>query len=265
MPSSGHGRPVAVIGLGVIGRAEAAMFGRARPLVTYDPAEGRPYPEAEITGCEYAVICAGTPESPDGSAYLGHVLDAVADLPARMPVLLRSTVPPGTTDRLVADRGLGRGVIAHAPEFMHERPGGAWGTPEDVPFMILGGTPQARAWFAPYLGDVFPGKIHQCDAVTAELAKYTINLHLATRITFINEMDQICRRFGADWEEVRAAWLNDPRITPEYTGGISEFGPGYGGRCWPKDMAALIAAAGDAGYDAGFLKAVRDANDRFRA
>jgi UDPglucose 6-dehydrogenase len=184
----------------------------------------------------------------------------MAALPPHVPALIRSTVPPGTTDRIAAAR---TGLVCHAPEFMHERAGGAWAESADVPFLILGGTPGARGYFRFLLAGFFP-KIHECDAVTAELAKYVINLHLATRVTFINEMDAICRAVGADWEDVRQAWLCDPRITPEYTGGIAEFGPGFGGRCWPKDLAALIHAARGAGYEPGFLEAVQSANGRFR-
>ncbi len=147
---------------------------------------------------------------------------------------------------------------------MHEREGGAWQESSDVPFLILGGDEASRDYFRPYFAGLFP-KVHECSSLVAELAKYTVNLHLAARVTFINEMDGICRAAGADWEDVRQAWLCDPRITPEYTGGITEFGPGFGGRCWPKDLSALIAATAEHSYDALFLKDVQAANDRFRA
>ena len=76
-------------------------------------------------------------------------------------------------------------------------------------------------------------------------------------------MAGIAKAFGVEWESVRQGWLMDPRITPEYTG-MAGFPPGFGGRCWPKDLAALIAAAEDAGYDPEFLTAVQEANGRFR-
>jgi UDPglucose 6-dehydrogenase len=249
----------AVIGLGVVGRAQARMLA-GHDLVGYDIASGGAYPRDLVGACDFAVVAVGTPQARDGSADLSGVRGALAALPGHLPVLLRSTVPPGTTARFQAGR---RGPVCHAPEFMHERQGGAWAETTDVPFLILGGTPQAREFFRPVLAGFFP-KIHECDALTAEIVKYVINLHLAARVTFINEMDAICRAFGADWENVRQAWLMDPRITPEYTGGIAEYGPGFGGRCWPKDLSALIAAAKDAGYVPGFLESVREANERFR-
>lgn len=229
-------------------------------LVLYDPAYGTAYPYEAVSGCGFAVVCVGTPEGKNGKAWTGYIRDALADLPPGIPVLLRSTVPPGTTDVLIREHPR---LIAHAPEFMHEREGGQWAETTDVPFLILGGQPEAREFFRPWLAGAFP-KIHECAALTAELVKYTINLHLAARVTFINEMDAICRAFGVDWENVRQAWLMDPRITPEYTGGIAEFGPGFGGRCWPKDLAALIAASRAAGYIPEFLEDVEKANRRFR-
>ena len=249
---------VAIIGMGFIGQAQARML-VGHDLVTYDVAGGGPYPQDRLTICEVAVVCVGTPARADGAANLSFLYDALDRLPASLPVLIRSTVPPGTTDRIQRQRS---GYVCHAPEFMHERPGGAWAETTDVPFLILGGTTRAREFFRPRLEEFFPW-IHGCDAVTAELVKYTINLYMATRITFVNEMARICETAGGEWETVRQAWLNDPRITPEYTA-MAGFAPGFGGRCWPKDLSALITAARAAGYEPGFLQAVQDANERFR-
>lgn len=250
---------VAILGMGVVGRAQARMFA-GHDVVTYDVADPGPYPMDRIDACEFAVICVGTPAAEGGSADMSPLFCALSFLPPPLPVLIRSTVPPGTTDRI---RARIDGYACHAPEFLHEREGGAWREATDVPWMLLGGTPQAREFFRPRLEQVFPGVIHGCDAVTAELAKYTANLYWAARVTFVSEMAAICEKTGADWEAVRQAWLQDPRMTPEYTS-MTGFAPGYGGRCWPKDLDALIAASEAAGYKAGFLEAVREANARFR-
>jgi UDP-glucose 6-dehydrogenase len=74
----------------------------------------------------------------------------------------------------------------------------------------------------------------------------------------------VCEAFGADYENVRAAWLSDPRMTAVYTQRAG-YPPGFDGRCWPKDLSALIAASTDAGYQPRFLEAVEAANERFRA
>lgn len=249
----------AIIGMGVVGHAQARMFA-GHLLVTYDVTDHDPYPGAEIAGCDFAVITVGTPAAADGSADLTYLHEAFKRLPASLPVLIRSTVPPGTTAALQEQH---EGPVCHAPEFMHERPGGAWRETTDVPYLILGGTRAAAAFFRPRLEAVFPGVIHECSATEAELVKYTANLHWAARVTFVNEMARICAAFGADWENVRAAWLEDPRVSPEYTG-YAGFPPGFAGRCWPKDLAALIAAAGEHGYPPCFLEAVQEANRRFQ-
>jgi UDPglucose 6-dehydrogenase len=251
---------VAIIGTGFIGKAQARMLA-AHQLVTYDVADGLKYPHDGLMWCDFAMVCVGTPSLPDGSADLSAVHEAVRDLPWHTPVLIRSTVTPGTTEALQALYP-GR-VIAHCPEFMHERPGGAWSETTDVPFLIIGGRRPDCELFARYLAEVFPGKIHLTTSRVSELVKYVVNLHLATRVTFINEMAGICEKFSTDWEDVREAWLMDPRITPEYTG-MAGYPPGFGGRCWPKDLSAIIAAAEAAGYEPEFFHAVEDANARFR-
>lgn len=249
---------VAIIGMGVVGRAQAKLFG---DVVTYDVTDEDPYPAEVIERCDFAVIAVGTPEGPDGHASLTAVRAAFTALPNRLPVLIRSTVPPGTTNAL-REQYRGR-LVAHAPEFLTERPGAGRPDSADVPFMILGGREVARDYFRNRIEQVFPGEIHECTALEAELAKYTANLYWAARVTFVNEMDAICGKFGADWERVRAAWLNDTRIDPAYTS-MAGFGAGFGGACWPKDLAALIAASSDAGHEPEFLQAIAMANTRFR-
>lgn len=251
---------IAIIGLGVIGSAQADLF-REHDVVTYDPAIDAEYPRMRISPCDMAIVCVGTPEGPDGHADLSYVEAAVKALPGHVPVVLRSTVPPGTTDRILG--GTDR-LYAHAPEFMGENVLHSWQRPSDVPYMILGGSPAATRYFHERFKAVFPGTVHECSARESELAKYAANLYWATRVTFINEFALICEQFDVDYENVRAAWLSDPRMTSVYTKRAG-YPAGFDGRCWPKDLAALTAASADAGYDPGFLRAIAEANARFRA
>jgi UDPglucose 6-dehydrogenase len=252
---------VAIIGhLGIVGQAQTRMLA-GHDLVTYDIDEDAPYP-AEVASCDFAVVCVGTPALPDGCADLGYLRHAMRQLPDSVPVLIRSTVPPGTIDTVgIVHPGK---VIAHAPEFICERDGGVWSESADVPWMILGGCVAATEFFRPRLAEVFPGHIHECSALHAELAKYTANLYWATRVTFVNEMSQVCKAFGTSWEPVREAWLCDRRVVPDYTA-MAGFPPGFGGHCWPKDLSALIEASRDAGHYPWFLAAIEQANQRFQA
>lgn len=249
---------VGIVGLGVIGKAQTEMFA-GHDLVTYDPAFDETYPHDALAACNFVILCVGTPQGSDGHADLAYVEDAVAHLPPDVPAVLRSTVPPGTTDRVLAGR-----IYCHAPEFMGENRMHSWQRPADVPYMIIGGKPEATVFFRDRFSEVFPGEIVTCSAKESELAKYAANLYWATRVTFVNELALICDRFGVDYENVRAAWLTDPRMTGVYTQRAG-YPAGFDGRCWPKDLVALIAASMDAGYEPGFLEAIDAANNRFRA
>lgn len=246
---------IAIIGMGIVGKAQARMF-KDHDLVTYDPAYRKEYPSKEIADCDFAVIAVGTPEMPDGSAYMRSFWEALHKLPWKMPVLIRSTVPPGTTAGIERE-----GHTVFCPEFMHERTGGIWRESSDVPWLVLGGQPDATSWFA---NRVFwwHRNVYQCDSTTAEVSKYVANIYWAVRVTFVNEMSSVCDRFGLSWEDVRRAWLQDERVNPAYTA-IDGFPPGFGGRCLPKDLSALIYSSMKAGYDPEFLIAVQDANERF--
>jgi len=253
---------VAVIGLGVVGSAQVRMLEKRYDVVGYDPVNGRDYPAEEIARCGLAVVAAGTPSRDDGSINLAHVTEAVKRLPGTLPVMIRSTITPGTSRRLSETRS---GWVAHVPEFMHERIGGPWRDTTDVPFVILGcDSPEGTDFFRAHLrAATWGARIHETSTLVSELVKYVANLHWATQVTFINEMAGVASAAGADWEDVRAAWLEDERISAEYTS-MKNFDPGFGGRCWPKDLGALIAAAHEAGYQPQFLEAVQDANRRFR-
>jgi nucleotide sugar dehydrogenase len=177
-----------------------------------------------------------------------------------MPVMIRSTVPPGTTASLEARKG----HVVHVPEFMSERPDGVWKSPGDVPFLICGGTRQALEWFQPVLAAMAGGPVYCCTATEAELVKYTANCFLAAKVTFVNEIARVCGAFGADWAAVRQGWLHDPRAGTTHTA-VEGHGPGFGGSCLPKDLSALIRASQGAGYEPGFLWAIEEANARFKA
>ena len=242
----------AVIGLGVIGSAQVRLLGDT-VHVTYDVKSGKKYPARAIHGCDFAVICTGTPQGDDGRADLTAVHAALRRLPASMPVMIRSTIPPGTTASLEATRG----CVVHVPEFMSERPDGTWREPSDVPFLICGGTRKALEWFQPVLTAIAGGPVYPCTGLEAELVKYTANAFLAAKVTFVNEISRVCEAFGADWETVREGWLHDPRAGISHTA-TEGHQPGFGGSCLPKDLSALICASMTPGYFPWFLAAIQD-------
>jgi UDP-glucose 6-dehydrogenase len=103
-----------------------------------------------------------------------------------------------------------------------------------------------------------------CGSLEAEIVKYMENAFLAMKVTFANEFERICARFGADWHTVREGWLLDPRVGRSHSAVHAPRG-GYAGRCLPKDLSAITEAARLAGYEPTLLVEVARANERIRA
>jgi UDPglucose 6-dehydrogenase len=256
---------LAIIGMGTVGRAMRTLFEGRAELITYDRATDTQYPAEELASCDIAMVCVDTPSAPDGSCDTSNVEQAVAQLPIER-VLLRSTVPPGTTDRLTHQFGK---RICFAPEYIGEGTylTASWGgNAGDIPFFIIGGPPEDRRWMLDRLvGILGPERVYyQCSAVEAEVVKYMENSFLATKVAFVNEFAQICEMVGADWHTVREGWLLDPRVGRAHSAYFPDQ-PGFDGKCLPKDVRAIVASASAAGYHPGLLQAVLDANDRHRA
>jgi UDPglucose 6-dehydrogenase len=181
-------------------------------------------------------------------------------------IVMKSTVEPGTTDRLIAETGK---HIVFSPEFAGES---VYWSPykfdrdmKELPYYIFGGDNQdCKIVHDLYIQIGGPTKKYFItDAKTAEMVKYVTNCFYAAKITFCNEVKEICDRTGVEWDTVRQLWLNDPRINPMHTA-VFEENRGFGGKCFPKDTAALVRFAEKEGYDAEVLRAVRSANKKFR-
>ncbi len=101
------------------------------------------------------------------------------------------------------------------------------------------------------------------DAKTAEVIKYTENMWIATKVTFVNEMYDVCEALGVDWQDVREGWLMDTRVERTFTA-VFHDKRGFEGKCLPKDTKALAHSSKEAGYEAKFLQDVIDNNNRIR-
>ncbi len=214
-------------------------------------------------------IAVGTPPGEDGSADLRHVLEVARTIALHMDgyrcVVDKSTVPVGTADQVQARIAAvlsGRGAshpfdVVSNPEFLKE---GDAVNDCRRPDRIILGTRSARAeqllreLYAPFNRN--HDKIIVMDARSAELTKYAANCMLATKISFMNEMASLAERFGADIEAVRRGIGSDPRIGYHFI----YPGVGYGGSCFPKDVAALVRSAEASGFDPKVLKAVEARN-----
>ena len=263
-------RHVTVIGYGVVGRAMVELFSPKFRVTVWDPAlpgYNDDNAKAGCKGAELAIICVPTPEGEYGEADVSAVEDALSWCDAET-TLIKSTVPPGTTARLATKFKLFG--LCCSPEYMGEPRtpvSGRYLNPRSAlthGFVIVGGysAPRVLDFFA----EVMPvdTKFLACTTQEAELAKYMENAYFAMKVTFANEFARICEAYGADYKAVRELWLNDPRVEPDHTM-VYRDAPGFGGKCLPKDLAAIIFAAEAVKVSPSLLRAVRDTNERIRA
>ena len=232
---------------------------RGRLTFTTDLAKG-------VEQAEAVFIAVGTPaRRGDGHADLTYVFDAVRELakvirPGTV-VVTKSTVPVGTGDeiaRILAEEGAERISVASNPEFLRE---GAAIRDFKIPDRIVVGADDEKA--RDVLREIYrPLFLNQAPILftgrrTAELTKYAANAFLATKISFINEIADLCEAVDADVQDVARGIGLDNRIGPKFL----HAGPGYGGSCFPKDTLALLQTAELAGVEQQIVSAVVKVND----
>ncbi len=230
---------------------------QGRLKFTTDLAEG-------IKGARIIFLALPTPPGEDGSADLKYVLGVAGELGPLLEdytvVVDKSTVPVGTAekvhDKIAAGASMPFDVVSN-PEFLREGV-----AVEDFmkPDRVVIGTSSARArevmerLYAPFVRQGNP--IIFMDERSAEMTKYAANAFLATKITFMNEIANLCERTGANVDDIRRGIGTDSRIGKRFLFA----GIGYGGSCFPKDVQALAKTSGDYEYDFQILRAVMDVN-----
>ena len=214
-------------------------------------------------------IAVGTPMSDDGRANLDYVFAAAESIGKHMDrykvVVDKSTVPVGTGDKVreaIAKRAHFEFDLVSNPEFLKE--GTAINDFMKPDRVVVGGDSKRaldimRELYEPYLRTFHP--LIVMDLRSAEMTKYAANCFLATKISFINEISNLCEKSGADIAAVREAIGADRRIGYEFLFP----GVGYGGSCFPKDVQALIHSGGELGADMRLLRAVEDVNKEQKA
>jgi UDPglucose 6-dehydrogenase len=222
--------------------------------------------EEAVPNAHAVFIAVGTPPDEDGSADLRYVLSAAESIAKSMTgytvIVDKSTVPVGTA-RKVKERAAKFAKhpfdVVSNPEFLKE---GAAIDDFLKPDRVVIGSESKKAeevmdeLYAPFVRTGNP--IIHMDIESAELTKYAANAMLATRISFMNEIANICSRVGANVERVRQGIGSDARIGSRFLFA----GLGYGGSCFPKDVKAVVRTAEDAGYDFKILRAVEEVNER---
>lgn len=225
-----------------MGRAVARFLGSnpSNQIAIYDKFVA-PYDDPgrkqAVNACDIVFVCVPTPAAAGESCDLSAVEESAGWITA--PLCIRSTVAPGTVERLSAAYGR---AVAFSPEYLGESPAHPWKDDAACGFVIVGGADQiAGLVTAAYRTVVGPEvRFYYTDSRTAELCKYMENCFLATKVAFVNQFYDIAEALGVPFEELREVWLADPRIGSSHTQVSRE--RGFRGRCLPKDLSAMIAA-----------------------
>ena len=235
------------------GLAELVERNRERLMFTLDA--------ADLAGTSLMFVCVGTPPTYSGDADLSSVWMVVDELPAleeRAILVMKSTVPVGTGEKVRAaldSRGLAHVGYVSNPEFLSE------GTAvQDVLHpdrIVVGGFAEADTETVAELYESLDAQIVRTDVASAEMIKLASNAFLMTRISFINEIANVCEATGADVVEVAEGIGLDHRLGPHFL----RAGIGWGGSCFPKDGIALKQLASNSGYHFQLLNAVIEVNE----
>ena len=216
---------------------------------------------AELADADALFVCVQTPPTYSGDADLSFVWSALDDLPRserRQILVMKSTVPVGTGEKVRAAleaRGLTNVGYVSNPEFLAE--GTAVRDFMNPDRIVIGSVDAEDAAFVEALYSGIEAPVVQTDVASAEMIKLAANAFLSTRISFINEIANVCELVGADVESVAQGVGLDHRLGPHFF----RAGVGWGGSCFGKDVSALKQLAGNSGYHFQLLAAVIEVNE----
>lgn len=274
-------KKILIVGYGFLGKAMGDFFKGHYDIFTYDPYLATnngldsvtvlDNKKASATNFYLAIVCVPTPMHGDGSVDISLVDEAVALVNSEY-ILIKSTIPPGTTAMLANKYGK---RIVFSPEYIGES---TYVTPwwKDIGYMdphdikkhdffIFGGkeseTSEVLQTFKKVMGPI--PKYIQTDSKTAELTKYMVNSWGSTKVMFCNEFARIAETMGVDYDELRELWLLDGRVNRMHTA-VFKDKRGFGGKCFPKDINGIVKASEEAGYLPKLLQEVINSNTRIQ-
>ena len=210
-------------------------------------------------GAEFFFICVSTPQDHKGAADLSFVLSATRDVSKyaspESVIVVKSTVPVGTSDFLNSSIDREDIVFASNPEFLRE--GSALRDFMEPDRIIVGAdSPEVANRLLEIYDNISAPKI-STSIKSAELIKYAANAYLASRISFVNDLAALCEQVGAAVDDVVSGMGSDSRIGKDFL----KPGPGWGGSCFPKDTRALVSVANRYGVSLGIVEAAIQSND----
>ena len=258
---------IGIIGQGFVGSAIYQKFKHYYNVKTYD-IKGTIHcnsKEEETMSCEIVFVCLPTPMNQDGSCHtdiVDNAIDYINELNKAKIVVIKSTVPPGTVAKW--NKQYKNVNIVFNPEFLTEA--NAVEDFNNQTRIILGGPRKGTTKLKTLYSKVFPkATIVKTDSTYAEMVKYVTNSFLATKVSFANEMYEICEGLDVDYDKVIEYACYDERLGKSHwavPGPDGDFG--YGGHCFPKDVRALIKVAEEKTLHPTMLIATNTKNEEVR-
>lgn len=255
---------IGIIGVGSVGGAIAAVL-REKPevelvLVDVDSQRGADHP-SKLMDCDCVYICVPTPSCRNGECDYRQLQGALLLLNYYGGLIIsKSTAPPDVYRELHEEWP----NLIYSPEFLTEaRAENDYRTTRHI---ILGGSEEYLDMGERIVGVGLKNleSVHRCTIEEAALAKYAVNTFLATKVIFMNELHQLAQSTGCDWSRVRDLLTLDQRIGDSHTVVPGADGPGFAGKCFPKDAEAILSYARSIGVDLSVLRAAVEKNHLLR-
>lgn len=256
---------IGIVGQGFVGNAIYQKFSKFYDIKTYDIDESKCNSTKEETFSQDVVfVCLPTPMNPDGSCNIelvGETIAKINDLGKSSTVVIKSTIIPGTTDRLNSVYDID---IIFNPEFLTEA--NAVEDFNNQNRVILGGPRPGTTKLKRIYSKVFPkAHIIKTGSTHAEMIKYVTNTFLSVKVSYANEIYKLCESLDLDYDKVIEYATFDERLGKSHWAVPGPDGDlGFGGHCFPKDLAALLALANNKNIPINVLKAAQTTNEQVR-
>lgn len=252
---------IGIVGLGTVGKACKFGFEKLGHLVSFHDTALNTKLE-DVIDTKIAFICVPTPSSEDGScdvSIVENVIRELKNLSYSGIVAIKSTVVPGTTERLRKETGLN---VCFVPEFLRERCAVADFVENHV-LLAVGCEDDETYNFIKKIHGSYPKNSTKLGLVEAELLKYYSNIFNAVRVIFANEFYEVCNSVGASYQDVKDAYIMTGAVPDKYLDVNDNF-RGYGGVCLPKDVKAIVSLQKKLGLKLGFFKNLDEENNRYK-
>jgi len=250
---------IGIFGGGVVGKACASFFNGAAIYDKFNPID----PLEKVLERDLIFVCVPTPFANNSfdRSILEEVFAEIGKDGKERIVVIKSTSIPGTTDYFQEQYPDLK--VLFNPEFLSEKTAAEDFVKPDK--QLVGFTEQSKD-VAQSVLDILPDAPYKkiMPAVSAELVKYAVNTYYATKVVFGNMLYDIAQSLGVDYSEVKEAFVSDQRIADSHFNVLHGGYRGYGGKCLPKDLLALVAFAKKQGVDAGLLEKVNEMNTKYR-